>query len=242
MNTPMFRNIVTTLRQANILLHRYSHTNPSMEIVYRELLLRELVRANVTDVFYPVGGAANHSLLYIVARLLNEFEFDCIVELGAGQTSLLIDRMNDALERNCNIRTIEHDPSWAARLRNKVAHEIVDVPLRSKKVRGHNIDYYDITSAQVGPGVDLFIIDGPPAEGAAIRHARLGAFDLVVPCLAEEFVIVIDDCERAGEAELVRMLAAHFEANRTKYVINSIRAAKSQTVFAAGRFESAGYF
>lgn len=238
----MVRKLLAKLRLANILLHKYSTTTPHMEPIYRDLFLKELSRAGVADEFYPVGGAANHSFLYIVARAMNEFAFRNVVELGAGQTSLLIDRMKKALARDCRVRTVEHDAFWAARIREQVDHEVIDVPLSPRAVDGHRIAYYDLAPAQIGTDVDFAIIDGPPAHDAAIRYTRLGAFDLIPPCLAKDFVVIVDDRERAGENALARMLEAHFRAQGIEHAVNTVKGAQSQTVFAAGRFKGAAYF
>ncbi|MBU6297932.1 MAG: hypothetical protein KGJ79_10255 [Alphaproteobacteria bacterium] len=238
----MLRKILTKLHQANILLHRYSYTNPTMEIVYRELLLRELARANVADVFYPVGGGANHSFMYVIARIMNEFDIHNVVELGAGQTSILLDRMRKATGRECTIRTIEHDAFWVDRIRSQVEHLVIHAPLRPAVADGVAIPYYDADSVVIGADVHLAIVDGPPASNPANRHARLGAFDLLKDSLAPDCVLVIDDWERAGEMRLARMFENHFRSHNFDYTMNTLRADKSQAILAAGKFRHAAYF
>lgn len=238
----MIRKIIDKLAAANILLHTYRTTDPHMEPIYRALFLKELARAGVDDEFYPVGGAANHSFLYFIARAMNEFEFHNILELGAGQSSIVIDRMKNALARNCNVRTVEHDAFWAGHIRERVNHDVINVPLRPLAAHDREIEYYDIDANKIGRDVDFFIVDGPPAHNVAIRYARLGAFDLIKPSLAKDFVIVVDDRERAGEEALTNMLHAHFRERGIEYAASTIKGAKSQAVFASGRFRSAAYF
>jgi len=64
-----------------------------MESVYQEIVQRELNRWKIEDNFYPVGGAANYSLFYIILRTVADFPLKKVVELGAGQTSLLLDAL-----------------------------------------------------------------------------------------------------------------------------------------------------
>lgn len=238
----MLRKILIKLRQANILLHRYSYTNPPMEIVYRELFLRELARANVVDVFYPIGGAANHSFLYIVARIMNDLDVRNVVELGAGQTSILLDRMRKATRRECMIRTFEHDASWVDRTHSQVEHPVIHAPLRPTIAHGVTISYYNADPATIGPGVHLAIVDGPPASNPADWNARLGAFDLLKDCLDPDCILLIDDWERAGEMRLARMFETHFRSRNLDYATNTLRADKSQAILAAGKFRHAAYF
>ena len=54
-------------------------------MIYRDLFLRELARLGVEDGFYPIGGAANYSLLYLVLRAMTEFPVSSILEVGAGK-------------------------------------------------------------------------------------------------------------------------------------------------------------
>ena len=238
----MLRKVLAKLRQANILLHRYSYTNPHMEIVYRELLLQELARANVPDRFYPVGGAANHSLLYVIARIMNELDVRNVVELGAGETTILLDRMRRATGRDCMIRTVEHDASWVDRIRSQVEHSVVYAPLRPAVADGVTISYYDAEPGMFGAGVDLAIIDGPSASNPGERNRRLGAFDLLKNNLASDFVLVIDDWERSGEMRLACMFESYFKGRKVDYAANTLRADRSQVVFAAGKFRQAAFY
>ncbi len=48
----------------NTVLRNARWLNPAMEIVYRDLFLRDLKRLGIPDDFYPIGSAANHGLLY----------------------------------------------------------------------------------------------------------------------------------------------------------------------------------
>lgn len=238
----MLHRILTRLRQANILLNRYSYTNPPMEIIYRELFLLELARANVADRFYPVGGAASHSLMYFIARVMNELDVRNIVELGAGQTTVLLDRMKRATGRDCMIHTIEHDASWVELIRPSIEHSIRHAPLRAAVADGVPISFYDADSGIISRDVDLAIIDGPPASRMEERNSRLGAFDLLKDNLATDFIVVIDDWERAGEMRLASLFESHFTNRKIDYATNTLRANKSQAVFAAGRFRQAAFF
>ncbi|MGC9587630.1 UNVERIFIED_CONTAM: hypothetical protein PVV62_27635, partial [Salmonella enterica subsp. enterica serovar Rissen] len=46
---------------------------PGLEAIYRDLFLRELKLLGEEDRFFPTGGAANYSLLYLILRIGVEF-------------------------------------------------------------------------------------------------------------------------------------------------------------------------
>ncbi len=59
----------------------------AMEVIYRELFVRELLRLGIEDRFFPVGAAANHGLLYLVLRCYVELPLRRVLDVGAGQTA-----------------------------------------------------------------------------------------------------------------------------------------------------------
>src|SRR3954454_17352761 len=87
-------------------LSRQSKTNPELECVYRDLFTRDIAKAGMDDVYYPVGHAANHSLLYLVMRCVQELRLAEILELGAGQPTILLDQAKRALKAEYRVRTI----------------------------------------------------------------------------------------------------------------------------------------
>lgn len=237
----MLKKIQATARAANALLTKLNNTDPSIEIVYRALFLRELELCGVKDSFYPVGAAANHGFMYLLARLLRTFEFATIVELGAGQTSLLIDQVTRALGRSGVVLTVEHDAFWAERIRSQVRHSVIHAPLRDVEVSTYRAQCYDIPMPIPG-NVELLIIDGPPAFSLPARYARLGALAMAQDALGKDFVVIVDDVQRPGETKLAEMLERHLQGRGVEYRRMDLRAAKSQALFSAGRFMSAAYF
>jgi hypothetical protein len=227
------------LRGAMRVLDRYDVTRPSLEPIYRDLFLRELSRAGVEDVFYPVGAAANHSLLYLIARILRETSVRSVLELGAGQSTILLDRMKKAIARDIAIATLEHDEFWAARMQADVAHSIYHAPLASRN--GFTEPYYHHPLISEGPSVDFLIIDGPPVT-TRTPLARFAAIDLVASRLAADFVIIIDDADRSGERKLGSEAERVLKKGGIEFRRSMIRAAKSQIVIAAGKLMPVAFF
>ena len=102
---------------------------PALEVIYRDLFLRELALLGEEDRFFPTGGAANYSLLYLILRLGSEFRPASVLDIGAGQSTLLW----AMLQRRGfvgDLLTLENDPDWAARIGAQVTHEIMVSPLQ----------------------------------------------------------------------------------------------------------------
>ena len=82
---------------AKSVLGKYASTEPYMEIVYQQLVFRDLRNLGIHDDFYPVGSAASYSLFYILLRSLMTLPVTSVLDIGAGQTSLLLDATKKAL-------------------------------------------------------------------------------------------------------------------------------------------------
>lgn len=213
----------------------------ALEAVYQGLVSRDLSRLKIDDVFYPVGSAANYGLLYIILRAAIEFPFEKVVELGAGQSSLLLDTLVRRELLHAEVRTFEHDEQWAARIAARVGHTVTRLPLRERSAGGVNFAGYDFRGVETGP-IDFMIIDGPAARTFATRHARLGALDLVQSINRSRFVVVVDDAERAGERMLTDLLVPALEDLGTAPVTGQVVAHKRQFIVAGGDYVGAAYY
>jgi predicted O-methyltransferase YrrM len=133
---------------------------PTQEQTYRFLFVRDLARAGIEDTFYPVGNAANYSLLYLLARCLRELPISRVAEFGTGQSSLLIDKL---VGDTTTVTSFEHDQSWAEMIAKKVRHRVVVAPLVETPVDDHRVMFYDPVDFTGVGHPDLILIDGPTA-------------------------------------------------------------------------------
>jgi hypothetical protein len=141
---------------------RRSEVEPSMEVIYRDLFVRDLERLGLPDIYYPVGAAANHGLLYAVLRTVSECQVSDVLELGAGQTTLLLDNIRRSKDRPFEVRTIEHDARWAEQVGQICDHEVRIVPLIESEIDGRTIRCYDAERvASQAERFDLMVVDGP---------------------------------------------------------------------------------
>jgi hypothetical protein len=231
------------LREIVSTLSRQSRTDPELESVYRDLFIRDIAKVGMDDVYYPVGHAANYSLLYLVMRCVQELKFTEVLELGAGQTTILLDQAKRALAAGYRVRTIEHDPLWAKRMSELVGHEIVRADLSPIAIGGRKINYYDRDAIAVGNRkYDLIIVDGPPAFAPTMRYDRTGVATIVECHLAHEFVIVFDDAERDGEIEAISSCRRLLEYRGIPFLEGQVSGFKRQHVFATPAHAKAAFF
>ena len=204
---------------------------PALEVIYRDLFLRELALIGGEDRFFPTGGAANHGLLYIILRIAKDLRPASVLDIGAGQSSLLWSLLQQRGYVG-EVRTLEHDAAWGARIGAQVAHEVVVTPLRRETVDGRAIMTYDWSAARADRRYDVVVCDGPIGTS---RHSRRGILTML-EALPDDFALILDDAERPGERDTVGAIHGKLQAARRDYGVGIVRAAKTQAVFAAGRF------
>jgi hypothetical protein len=222
-------------------LHKLRVLRPGQECVYQSLLRRDLARLGITDDFYPVGGAANHGLLYAILRIASECRPRAVLEFGAGQSSILLHRLRHAGVLNGSIRTVEHDPEWAARISRQVDHPVIHAGLCQQTVANKPVIGYDWRNLDTTTPIDLLLIDGPPAWDGRRRFSRLSCLRALDQLDPEGFVIIVDDAERSGE----RFVAAQIDHALCRRGITfsrcEISACNLQMIFAAGRHVAAAF-
>jgi hypothetical protein len=204
---------------------------PALEVVYARLFQRELARLGEEDRFFPVGGAANYSLLYLILRIATELHPVSVLDIGAGQSTLLWSMLREK-GLVSDVLTLEHDAAWGARIGAQVAHDVTVAPLKRMSVDGRSVMTYDWDPATAGRAFDMVVCDGP--IGTA-RHSRRGLLSML-GVLPADFAIILDDAERVGEQDTVTAVHDRLQGAGVQYAMNIVRAAKTQAVFAAGRF------
>lgn len=204
---------------------------PALECIYRDLFLRELARLGEEDRFFPTGGAASYSLLYLILRIGSEFRPASVLDIGAGQSSLLW----SMLQRRGlvgEVLTLENDAAWGERIQAQVTHDVLVTPLRMAEIAGQSVLTYDWARALNDRRFDVVVCDGP--RGVA-RNSRRGVLSALAT-LPADFALVVDDAERDGEQDTVAAIHDQLRAGKVDYAVGVVRAAKTQAVFAGGRF------
>jgi hypothetical protein len=169
------------------------------EILYQGAVHNSLASMGVKRPFYPFKCASNYSLLYHIIRTISEnTAIKSILELGSGQTTLLLDELSKIFR--LNIISIEDDEKWSNRISKQVDHSVIHSPLKMQRVFGYNTSFYDIDKIKVDSKINLIIVDGP--IGVKLR-SRWGMLQYI-ESLHDDFVIIFDDAHRRGEKDTIK--------------------------------------
>lgn len=171
----------------------------------KEVLFQNIINHNISALgikstaLYPVSSAANYSLLYCILRTIDETDCRNILEIGVGQTSLLLDSMVKAVP-DLRVSSVESDSAWAGRMRRRVGHDVRHCPLESRSIFGRRVQAFSGIAGLAGAEFDLAIVDGPVGTP---RYSRWASLEVLLDGLADEFVVVFDDAERRGEQDTI---------------------------------------
>lgn len=199
------------------------------EQIFQQIFNQQCLNWRIPNDFYPVGGAASYSLLYLLFRLLTENKIDSIVEFGSGQTTILIDRLRaDAARHVC----YEDDPAWHAAVSKKVSRcDYRLSPLEQKLIDGVACRTYSgVTPIEF----DLALVDGPRGVD---QYSRFGCVDTIRSNPRKDFVVVFDDCDRPGEVQTIRIVEQVLASKGIGFEKRELRGRTHQAVLAAGDFK-----
>jgi len=213
------------LRRAT-LIEKLNGERTSREILYAHMLSEALRISKISYApFFAIGGAANYSLLYLIYRIQTELQPAATLELGIGQSTLLLDALG------AKGMSIEHDAAWAAHMQTRVKREILTKPLERRTYRGVTTDSYTYDGDQT---FEFAIIDGPQGR---VRNSRWGALEILERTLADDFIVIFDDAARKGEQDT----AVEFQAMRGGDV-HIVRGGSSQCLIFSERFFPAAWY
>jgi hypothetical protein len=204
------------------------------EQIFQGLFNQQCLNHQIKNDFYPVGAAANYGLMYLIVRILKELPVQNIVELGSGQSTILIDRIKDS---TCTHTAYESNALWAGILRSRLtACDYRERPLC--KLRHGDVSYqgYDTVDMQ---DFDFLLVDGPNGTD---RHSRFGCVPLIENNQNDEFIVVADDAERPGEQETIRCIADCLAKKGIDFKLNYVAGRTTQAVITTPKYRAASYF
>lgn len=186
---------------------------------------------------FPGGWAVGFSFLCVLYRVLDEFRPVSILELGLGQSTKMTSAyIKSELNANSTIHYIvEHDEEWADFMKNSVdlkKSKLIILPLIRKEYKGSSVIVYQNFEDKLGTDkYELIIIDGPfDSKG---KFSRVDVLSIVPKCLADDFVIMVDDTERKGEKNMCKELCRILKQNNIDYVFSEYVGEKNFTVIAS---------
>jgi predicted O-methyltransferase YrrM len=178
-----------------------------------------------------------------VMAILNEIVINGrrrIVELGSGISTFYIGRL--LRDKGGHLTTVEHDEDWAQLLEQELRAEglekavtVVQAPLVAGS-HGARPWYAEDALRPIldEGGIDLLIVDGPPAYEAGQEQARYPAVPFFRAGLAPDCTVILDDINRRGEQEILQrwesLLGLRFDRRYLHGTIGIARTRQSYTV------------
>lgn len=154
------------------------------------------------------GMAVGWDYLYVMCRSLDIVKPENILEIGLGQSSKLF--LNYHHHHSCKYDIIEQSKEWYEffQTENNVPPEVnVHIrPLLKKWDETYSEELHcfsEVESIVKDKKFSFISIDGPFGCDGCSRSDLL---PYIPECLADNFVIMLDDYERAGEKEMIRLL------------------------------------
>lgn len=183
----------------------------------------------IDTAFSPGRWAVGYPYLYVMYRVLNEVYPRNILELGLGQsTRMLAQYVAHALRAvaqyapQCKIRhqIVEHDLEWceffARSFKLPPCSNIVTLNrefVPYKEAEAVRV-FKDFSKTFAGQRFDFISIDAPLGSQG---YSRIDVLQLLPDCLAEDFVIMLDDCERSGENHTWEEMKRVLDTSGIKY-------------------------
>lgn len=156
----------------------------------------------------PHRWAVGYNFLYALYRILDEMQPKQILEMGLGQSTKLTGQY--ARYFGASHTVVEHDREWTeffchgwrnlSRQTRIVLAPIVEAEFLGQKYFAYQ-DFDKVVKCLQAP-CELILVDGP--FGGRSERSRRDIVPYLPQLLADDFVIMIDDCGRKGEENLVQ--------------------------------------
>jgi predicted O-methyltransferase YrrM len=197
---------------------------------------RDLSALGLPDASYPVGGAASGFLLYLCLRIAQFDGISKVLELGAGQSTLLFNALRK-LGIVKEVTTVESDPYWFEHISRQVDHRVLLCPLKKQVIDGRPAVMYDLSKLS-NETFDFILVDGPPGTS---RWSRSQAVPLLKEHTEQEFVLVLDDAARRGEIQTAGRLLAEGSKRVPRADVRLYMGEKGDFVLATPKYRAALY-
>ncbi|GGK89624.1 O-methyltransferase [Mangrovihabitans endophyticus] len=159
----------------------------------------------------PMPSSGNFALspvdMLAVLHLIRTRRPRLVLELGSGASTVWMAYALEAV--GGRLVSLDHDAEYARRTRAALAEhslgaiaQVREAPLTPVTVDGRSYSWYDTAELGDLTGVELLLIDGPPA--ATGPDARYPAMHVVSDLLAPSATVVVDDADRNDEQAAVR--------------------------------------
>ncbi|MGH3032217.1 MAG: class I SAM-dependent methyltransferase, partial [Gaiellaceae bacterium] len=133
-----------------------------------------------------------------------------LVELGSGVSTIVLARL--LRERGGQLTSVEHHQGWASWVHDQIKRErlehvarLIRAPLGPHPLAREGASWYEESALVALPveGVELLMVDGPPAYLPGMEEGRYPALPALAGRLAPGALVVLDDADRPGERAIL---------------------------------------
>lgn len=195
--------------------------------------------------FSPGRGAIGYQLMYVLYRVLNETNPKSILELGMGQSTKMLGTYAASTNGECKHYVVEHDDEWIDFFQNhfklpdstevvKCGIEDASIELEDENRFTNVTRYVGFEEKLKGKKFDLIMIDGPYGYRSP-DFSRVDILSILPDCLNDEFVILMDDCDRNGERRTCEMILFMLQEVGIQYHAYTYSGEKDVTIIVSNK-------
>lgn len=169
----------------------------------------------------PGRAGVGYPFLYAMFHTLSQIKPKSILELGLGQSTVVLSRYSSAHPGTMHF-VVEPDYDWINFFQNEYAlsypTRILQMPteLVSYKDKDNIRAFKSFAGGFAGQRFDLIVIDSPAYNGST-AFARIDILKLLPDCLNEDFAIIIDDAEHEGIKNTVSEIESSLKTAGIEY-------------------------
>ncbi|MGE4543370.1 MAG: class I SAM-dependent methyltransferase [Pedobacter sp.] len=161
------------------------------------------------------GWAGSPDFLWHLTRHARKNCPQVVVECGSGTSTLILARCLQ-LNGAGHVYSMDHDPVFAEKTRQELAFHglsewatVFDAPLQKHTLKGEEWLWYAPEVLPEGLGIDMLIIDGPPASTGI--NARYPVGPLLFPLINPGGAVFMDDYARPDETAISKLWRAEWQ-------------------------------
>ena len=171
--------------------------------------------------------------------MLNEYKPSSILELGLGESTKFIATYGQHYIKLKNHTVVEHDNEWISIFQQNFQitsfTKILQFDLEEKQINNFKSTSYSGLEKEITEKFDLYIIDGPFGSDRFSRH---NIVDLAMNFNTEdEFIILMDDCDRKGEMDTVNDLIKILNKKNIKFYTRKYIGLKGQFLIVTEKYK-----
>jgi hypothetical protein len=185
----------------------------------------------------PGNWAADYSLLYVLVRTLNDCRPQRILEFGLGETSKIISLFLQFDLLKSHHLILENNLQWKEYFESHFSlcdrSNIKIVPLKEKRMENKVYKGYEGIE-NLSDKFDFYLVDGPKGSEHFSRFDICSIASKLEK--SDEFIIILDDCDRPGEMETSDQLVNLFAKKEIPVKIKQYYGKKNFNVFVTPQY------